>query len=1106
MPDTAALMRQKLQSCDLCSLFIDDLGWNHHRASPLIFQIDGTDYILNAISEKHGMVAYECQPDGRGQIPDYPIRGKIERQVTKSAHEHVIVFVNAERTTQTWQWVRREKDRPTARREHTYVSTQTGDLLIQKLQNLMISLDEEEKLTIVDVTGKVRQAFDVDQVTKRFFDSFKREHDAFLTFIEGITGEANRDWYASLMLNRLMFIYFIQKKGFLDGDIHYLRNRLEIVRQSQGKGKFHTFYRYFLRRLFHEGLAQHKDNRSAELNSLLGNVPYLNGGLFDVHQLENDNPEVNIPDEAFERLFNFFDAYEWHLDYRIVRKGNEINPDVLGYIFEKYINQKQMGAYYTKEDITEYISKSTIIPFLFDAAEKKCAIAFRREGAVWRLLRDDPDRYIFDLVEKGVDLPLPEDIAAGIADVTKRGCWNRPADEPFGLPTETWREHVARRTHCLEVKGKLESGEIHNINDLVTFNLDVRQFAQDVIETCEGPGLLRAFYESLKDISILDPTCGSGAFLFAALNILEPLYEACLERMDAFVNEMDKSREKHHPEKFSDFRKVLGHANDRTKHPSERYFVLKSIVLRNLYGVDIMAEAVEICKLRLFLKLVAQVERVEDVEPLPDIDFNIRTGNSLVGFTSLKAIRQVMTMGLNGQQRMLSPEDQDALQRIDESAEMTDRAFRLFREQQTDSGIQVNSYLGAKNDLRIWLGELRTELDRYLATEYGIDTKRNAPFETWRSNHQPFHWLVEFYGIMHGGGFDAIIGNPPFVEFPKVRDKYEIKNYETQTCNNLYAFVAERAKHLLRSKGRIGLIFPNSSVSAIKMQPLRNTLCKNTQTWISNFAWRPSKLFEASNMLLAIWLIENDADTQCYSTRYLRWYRKFREYLFPNIEYTYVENGNGRIPKSPNMIIRDIFDKCNKTSNGKTLLNKTTSSISRGYGLYYFRAVLYWIKVLIKPPVFLEGEEEKQTGEMKELKFIDRVTRDVAVALLSSNLFSLYYVVWSSCQVLNAIDFEFPVDMDALAKEYGAPLSKLSQSLLADYESNSTIQERHYSARGREFIMKKQYFYLKESKPIIDEIDRILANYYGFTQNELDFITNYDIKYRMGTDSDAEDG
>ena len=125
-------------------------------------------------------------------------------------------------------------------------------------------------------------------------------------------------------------------------------------------------------------------------------------------------------------VFDFFDGYRWHLDERPRREDNEINPDVLGYIFEKYVNQKQMGAYYTKEDITGYITRNTVIPFLFDVAKKECPVAFRAGGGVWRLLQDDPDRYIYPAVGHGMawsystdadpvrleePLELPEDIA-----------------------------------------------------------------------------------------------------------------------------------------------------------------------------------------------------------------------------------------------------------------------------------------------------------------------------------------------------------------------------------------------------------------------------------------------------------------------------------------------------------------------------------------------------------------------------------------------------------------------------------------------------------------------------------------------------------------------
>jgi len=69
---------------------------------------------------------------------------------------------------------------------------------------------------------------------------------------------------------------------------------------------------------------------------------------------------VSKPSQIEYLPFAFFEQYRWHLDERPLKKDDEINPDVLGYIFEKYINQKQMGAYYTKEDITGYICRNTV--------------------------------------------------------------------------------------------------------------------------------------------------------------------------------------------------------------------------------------------------------------------------------------------------------------------------------------------------------------------------------------------------------------------------------------------------------------------------------------------------------------------------------------------------------------------------------------------------------------------------------------------------------------------------------------------------------------------------------------------------------------------------
>ena len=138
------------------------------------------------------------------------------------------------------------------------------------------------------------------------------------------------------------------------------------------------------------------------------------------------------------------------------------------------------------------------------------------------------------------------------------------------------------------MRSKLAAGEVTEVNDLITLNLDMERFAKDVIAQSEGPELLRAFWHALRDVSVLDPTCGSGAFLFAALNILEPLYTACLEGMRGFLDDLERSERPHSPNALSDFRDVLEQVE---RHPSERYFILKSIVLTNLYGGDILQVA-----------------------------------------------------------------------------------------------------------------------------------------------------------------------------------------------------------------------------------------------------------------------------------------------------------------------------------------------------------------------------------------------------------------------------------------------------------------------------------------------------------------------------------
>ena len=928
-------------------------------------------------------------------------------------------------------------------------------------------------MTITEIINTKNHKISIDKIIKKFYENFKKEYNTFLGFIDGIPVKFDQEWYASLMLNRLMFIYFIQRKGFLNNDLDYLRTKLNQCQQKDDQ--FYSFYRYFLLRLFHQGLGN--QNRNTELEALLGKVPYLNGGLFAVHYLEQTYPEITIADTAFIQIFNFFDQYNWYLDERPLKNDNEINPDVLGYIFEKYINQKQMGAYYTKEDITEYISKNCIIPYLFDAVKSE-------NYDIWSLLKDNPERYIYEAVKTGVNLPLPEHIARGLSDVSQRQSWNLPTDDNYGLPTEIWREYITRKNRFLEVREKLVNGEINNINDFITYNLNIRQFAEDVINNCEDPQFLYHIYQQLGKMSILDPTCGSGAFLFAALNILESLYDACLEKMTSFVEDNNKGQT------IKEFQLIL---NDVKFHHNRRYFVLKKIILNNLYGVDIMEEATEICKLRLFLKLAAQVTANHSlpnygIEPLPDIDFNIRAGNSLVGFANYDEVKKAVA----GSQQLKLDLFSD-MTRIDEKAKRVSEVYQTFRDIQT-STVHGSDFSGTKQLLQESLDSLNEELNGYLAREYGIDIKKKKELEKWEDSHCPFHWFVEFYGIISRGGFDVIIGNPPYVEYKDVKENYQILDNITKSCSNLFAYILEKCTFISHVKSYIGMIIPLSAFSTDRMQPLINHIKQTSlDLYLANFSWRPGKLFDGVNLQLTIVLQKiGYINNNIYTTKYILWESETRNELFSKIEFIPTNDNklSGSIPKLGYEKSVLILDKLrNERSEIGHYFTKKSNNI-----VFYRRGGLYW-KVFVD---FATGSSEE-----KIIYLLENVDKYLIIAVLSSNIWFWYFTITSDCRHLGNRDINtFPLDIKNLPDKLYKKLVILGQKYVNDLKLNAENTTRVYKGKKPVECLS---FKVNQSKPIIDEIDKILAEHYGLTEEELDFIINYDIKYRMGKELAEDD-
>ena len=1104
-------------------LFVSELGWNRFRGQAQLpaITVDEVDYCFTTIAERNGFQILTCSVDA---IPTNSICKKIDTKLRRQANDYIAIFQLGSTEHHLWVVpVKANEKRDLVLVE--YETSEKADLLYSKIEGFSFNLGEDT--TIVDLRSKVQGAFAVnsEKITKDFYAGFKKEHSAFVKFISGIDDDIadkenkNKHWYTSIMLNRLMFCYFIQKKGFLNLDFDYLRHKLEWVRKEQGENRFfNSFYKGFLVQLFHDGL--NAPVHDAEFEKIYGKIPYLNGGMFDTHILEDQYPDIEIDDNAFIRLFDFFDTWRWHLDTRITASGKDINPDVLGYIFEQYINDRaQMGAYYTKEDITEYIGRNCILPFLFDKVRSKNPDAFKPDGFVWSTLRGSGDRYIFDAVKRGSDRfdEIPEEVSRGIITesmsheysetpvgelpanhiplATLRSEWNKPTPEPWVLPTEIWRETIERLQRCQSIKAKIAAGEITSINDFITYNLDIRLFASDLLATADRL-FIKHFYDALQNVTILDPTCGSGAFLFAAMNILEPLYEACIERMQ---------------EQPDYFKTQLAEISDKYRS-NIQYFIFKSIILRNLYGVDIMVEATEIAKLRLFLKMVAvvDVDRRQPnlgLDPLPDIDFNIRCGNTLVRNANEEQLLETLRVN---KENSLFFEDEIAQfrQKIEDELNTISKTYNTFKCLQLEQEINQTEFKKAKAELQKRLTILNALLNEQLfdSEHKSVTDNRDNKYKKWLESNQPFHWITEFYQIIHDKcGFDVVIGNPPYVEYDN-SFKYRCFGYKTLQCGNIYAFVLERISNIAKATGVIGQIVPVSIMSTPGYFSLRKIYVEEGSTYFSSYNIHPCCLFEGAYPRLSIVIkLKGTKDNRMCVSPYNKWLSDERKNLFHTLEYVPIDSKTVNrtiaqsLPKFRGMTSIIVYDKMGtNTRIGNFILRNNCIGSQFFYRRAFGAFILFYDE---KPKMFDEYENPMVPTELKTISF-DTQYANIVLSIYHSNLFYWFTYMFSDCRNINKPEIEsFLITLNTIDAQTKMSLESLSKKLSKGLQENSTYLVYNYSTGRRRF----QAFYPRKSKPIIDEIDKVLAVHYGFTDEELDFIINYDIKYRMGDELNSEE-
>ena len=521
--------------------------------------------------------------------------------------------------------------------------------------------------------------YDTRQIVKEFYEQFENLRTDLVQEVSGIPDDRGdaKGRYVQILLDRMIFLYFIQEKNLLDYDAEYLHTHHQRVVNEDG-----DVYEDFYDPLFFEMLAEGKNDPE------FGKLPYLNGGLFSKNPIEEEFEDAKLGEDAeetnalFRRILDFLSDWNWNVDERLdIVDPKNLSPAVLGHIFEQTVNQKEMGAYYTPEKITGFMARRTIHPYLLDQLNEV----------------------------EGTDYESIDDVFSLDAASAKGG----------------------------EEAAVADGGTLaHEVN------VDVVD--QDHVETL--------YFDVLKNVRTLDPAVGSGAFLLAAQEVLLDVYLQCIEDFIA--------REEQEPwELTNQIKEELDEI--RSSNGNETLYAKRNIILDNLYGVDIDDGAIEICKLRLWLSMVADIEDEPGaVEPLPNIDFNIRQGNSLIGYVSF-----IDDDETDNVQNTL--EDWGAVENKVEAkyGEVLDAIKGHKRA--TSSEIASERRREAESLIESYSEDFDEQILRRFH-EMGYNEMDMSELQDFH----PFHWVLEFAEVYSDGGFDVLLGNPPWDRLKPLRDDF----------------------------------------------------------------------------------------------------------------------------------------------------------------------------------------------------------------------------------------------------------------------------------------------------------------------------------------------
>ncbi len=606
-----------------------------------------------------------------------------------------------------------------------------------------------DRLNLLDIAGAdphaanriFDRALDREAVGRQFFVRFRAAvrdvaHELLTRHPEESQDEASQQ--ALLILSRLLFLSFIQEKGWLNRERRFLIDRFDAAHVGGRE-----FFATVLLPLFFGCLNTPRAERDNAARAL-GAIPYLNGGLFEPSAFERRHHDLHLSNEVMRSVLeDVFGKFDFSVDEND-SAGTHIDPEMLGKVFESLMAEDERaasGSFYTPREIVDALTSRAIVEWLT-------------------------------------------------------------------------RSHPSLR---------------HDLFALLDGNEPSRYLME------AAPSLL----QRLEQISVLDPACGSGAFLLSALNLIERLSL-----------------------------RLIGGPGPEARGLRSR------IVERSLYGVDVKPEAVRLCELRLWLAIVSRTEaEVDEIPPLPNLDRNILQGNALLSPVDFLGghrgdIYRQWAGGIRAQRDLIeryrhAPRaERPALSRLLRendrrlACDLVVRAIDADEQELSAASTPEKDLFGDEGhvdqlhcrDLQARIAETRAVLDRI---EHGA-----LDF---------FSFDVHFAHVVAAGGFDIVAGNPPWVRNARIeprsrrlyRDRYALfgrgmRNVPFHQPDLSLAFF-ERALSLADHDGVMAMLMPAKIVNAAYAAPLRR-LAQEQLALLDLMDWTgdPRRFFSADTFPLGV--------------------------------------------------------------------------------------------------------------------------------------------------------------------------------------------------------------------------------------------------------------